>query len=448
MEDYYAELEKDDQEKFVLDENVQKKVRYQAKTPTIQTLYQDWKDGDLIIDPSFQRNYVWNKKKASNLIESILINIPLPIIFTSSKNGKEEVIDGQQRLTSIFTFLDGHFADGTKFNLSKSLKILSDEIGGKSFVSLDKTLQNAIKKYPLFMVSISEESDEDIKFEMFERLNTNITSLNAQELRNCLYRGGYNSFIRMLAKDKDFQYIINKPSYRKRMQDVELALMFCAFYNVSPEDYKKSLTQFLNYDMKENRIITRERIEDIEFNFKKSVQLVKHIWGNKAFSVSRIDEKSAKVIIPSSFNQGLFQILTHCFIEYEYDSILPFSDLIKEELINLQLHNQKFRDTITGSGTNSPYNMHMKFHLWRTTLQGVLDYPIHDSKAFSYKNKQKLWKKDSRCQICSKEIVCMDDAIIDDITCYWKDKILISENSKLMHRHCNILSSKAKDIGR
>ena len=178
MEDYYTEFEKDDQEKFILDVNVQKKVRYQAKNPTIQTLYQDWKDGDLIIDPSFQRKYVWNKKKASNLIESILINIPLPIIFTSSKNGKEEVIDGQQRLTSIFTFLDGYFADGTKFNLSKSLKILSEEIGGKSFASLDKSLQSSIKKYPMFVVSISEESDEDIKFEMFERLNTNITSLN------------------------------------------------------------------------------------------------------------------------------------------------------------------------------------------------------------------------------------------------------------------------------
>ena len=250
----------------------------------------------------------------------------------------------------------------------------------------------------------------------------------------------------MLAEDKDFQYIINKPSYRKRMQDVELALMFCAFCNVRPEDYGKSLTQFLNNDMKENRKITREKIENIESNFKKSVQLIKHIWGNKAFCVSRIDEKSSKVVFPSSFNQGLFQILSHCFIEYEYDSILPFSDLIREELINLQIHNQKFRDTITGSGTNSPYNIHMKFHLWKTTLQGLLKYPIHDSKAFSYKNKNKIWKNDSRCSICSKEIDSIDDAIIDDITCYWKNKILISEDSNLTHRLCNMLNLRVRQI--
>lgn len=173
MNKYFNES---DEEKFVLDNGPQK-IKSQATTPNIQSLYQNWKDGDLIISPIFQRNYVWNNQKASSLIESILLNIPLPIIFTATSNEKEEVIDGQQRLTSIFSFIDGHFPDKSSFKLSKNLKILPKEIGGKSFAELEKHYQKELKKYPLSIVSISEESQEDVKFEMFERLNTKLPHL-------------------------------------------------------------------------------------------------------------------------------------------------------------------------------------------------------------------------------------------------------------------------------
>ena len=424
-------------EQFIVEDGVPRKIKSQATTPNIQSLYQDWKDGDLVISPHFQRNYVWNNKKASNLIESILLNIPLPIIFTATNEGKEEVIDGQQRLTSIFSFIDGHFPDGSKFKLTRNLKVLSDEVGGKSFANLEKQFQKTIKKYPLFIVSISEESQEEIKFEMFERLNTNITKLNAQELRNCLYRGGYNNFLRIMAKDKDFQHIINKPTYKRRMQDVELVLMFCAFHNTSPEHYRKSLSQFLNDEMKNNKNITTEKINILEKQFKKSVQIIKHIWDDKAFNIYSIDESSKRVTWSKAFNQGLYQILTYWFIPYEKHQVIPYSDLIREELLNLQIHSQAFRDTLTGSGTNSPHNIKRKFDMWGNTIKGILNYPENEPRAFSYELKEQLWNENKTCQICGQKIRGIEDSEIDHITCYWKGGKTIPENARLTHRYCN-----------
>jgi len=425
------------EERFVVNAGVSKKIKSQATTPTIQSLYQEWKDGDLVISPSFQRNYVWNSKKASNLIESILLNIPLPIIFTASTDGKEEVIDGQQRLTSIFSFIDGWFPDGKKFNLSRNLKILADEVGGKSFATIEKSFQKNLKKYPLFMVSISEDSQEEVKFEMFERLNTNITSLNAQELRNCLYRGGYNDLLKILAKDKDFQFILDKPTYKKRMQDVELVLMFCAFHNTNPDLYKKSLSQMLNDEMRDGKVLTDEKKNILEKQFKKSVQLVKHVWGDKAFNIYSIDENTKRLIRSKTFNQGLFQILTHWFIPYEKHQVTPYSDLIKEELINLQIHNQIFRDTLTGSGTNSPNKIKLKFDIWGKALKGILKYPKNEPRGFSFSLKTKLWEEDSTCKICGQQISTIEDSEVDHIVCYWEGGKTIPENARLTHRFCN-----------
>jgi hypothetical protein len=423
-------------EHFIIAEK-NKKIVSQTQNPTVQTLYDNFKEGDLILAPEFQRRYVWDKKKASALIESLILNIPLPLIFTAETSDKEEVIDGQQRLTSIFSFIDGQFPDGSVFKLSKNLRVLYKELGGKTFANLEKAYQKAIKKYPLTVISIREESQEDVKFEMFERLNTNIMSLKAQELRNCLYRGPYNDFLKQMAEYHDFQYILNKPQYRKRMTDVELVLMFCAFHNTSPELYNKNLTQWLNQDMKENKSISEEKIEKLKTNFKKSVKLVKHIWDTRAFNIFSVDQETNKGQSSSQFNQGLYQILMYWFIPYNENQVIPYSDLIKEELLNLQIHNPDFRNSLTGSGTNSIKNIRKKFDIWGQTIKGILNYPNNEPRAFSYELKEELWKQNQTCKICSQKISSIHDAEIDHIICYWKGGKTIPENARLTHRLCN-----------
>jgi len=423
-----------------------KYIIYSPAYPTIQSLYENWKDGDLILDPEFQRNYVWDKKKASNLIESIILNIPLPLIFTAednSNNEVQEVVDGQQRLTSIFCYIDGIFPDGSNFKLTKKLKFLENVIGGKTFRELSKEYQKKIKKRTIPMIIISKHSQEDIKFDMFERLNTNITSLNAQELRNCLYRGNYNNRIKEIAKYEDFHYILNTDR-KKRMLDVELVLMFCAFYHNNSDKYNKSLTQFLNQDMRIHRNLSDDELDKLEAQFKKSVRLIKHIWGKNAFNIYTVDSETKMGGYSKLFNQGLFQILMYWFIPYSFHDVVPYTDLIREELLNLQIHDIEFIDTLTGSGTNSPFKVRKKFDIWGNTIKGILNYPQNDPRAFSYSLKKKLWDNSNICGICSQRISSIDDAEVDHIICYWRGGKTIPENARLTHRYCN--RSRSREI--
>lgn len=414
-----------------------KHVRYQPSNPTIQTLFENYKDGDLILSPDFQRRFVWNKLKASSLIESIVLNVPLPLIFTAEIDDGEEVVDGQQRLTSIFSYIDGTFPDGSPFKLSRNLKILSKELGGKSFKELDKGFQKKIKKCALPIITITRDSQEDIKFEMFERLNTNITPLTPQELRNCLYRGPYNDFLKRMVQYPDFQYIINRPMFQARLRDVELVLMFCAFYNKAPDQYNTNIPQMLNIDMRTNRNSSPEKLQELEKQFKKSVKLVKHIFGNTAFNILSIDDITKKGSYSKSLNYGLYQIIMYWFVPYAENQVIPYADLIREELLNLQVHSQEFISTLTGAGTNSLTKLKMKFDMWGNTIKGILRYPQMEHRAFSFDLKQNLWRENQICQICSQKISSIDDAEVDHIICYWKGGKTIPENARLTHRLCN-----------
>jgi len=196
--------------------------------PEIDSLYNKYKRGRLVLQPDFQRQYVWDSTKASKLIESAILLIPLPIIYLSEeKDGKEYVIDGQQRLTSFFSFIDGAFPDGRPFKLS-GLNVCAD-LNGKRFAELPEELQDKVRYYIIRTITFQKDSSENLKFEIFERLNTGSVQLNDQELRNCLYRGKFNIALKDMAADPDFMYICGLKAPDKRMKDKELVLRFAHF---------------------------------------------------------------------------------------------------------------------------------------------------------------------------------------------------------------------------
>jgi uncharacterized protein DUF262 len=213
----------------------------------IESLHSKYKRGKLIVQPDFQREYVWDPKRASRLIESALLSIPIPVVYISEEpDNREYVIDGQQRLTSFFSFLDGRFPDGGDFKLT-GLQVFS-ELNGKACVDLSDTLQDTVRYYKLRTVTFRRESDENLKFEIFERLNTGSVPLNDQELRNCIYRGPYNDLVHDLSQDPDFVYLLDLAKPDKRRKDVELVLRFCAFFNATYLKYKPPMKEFLNKD--------------------------------------------------------------------------------------------------------------------------------------------------------------------------------------------------------
>jgi len=175
------EFEDDDdsQESLGIEKSSQQ-IRTKSADPELESLYGKYKRGKLVLQPDFQRDFVWDRSKASRLIESVLLEVPLPMIYVAQEeDGRELVIDGQQRLTSFFSFMDGRFPTGEEFYLS-GLKVLSS-LNRKSFAELDTNLQDKIRYYQIRVITILSDCNTDLKFEIFERLNTGSVPLNDME---------------------------------------------------------------------------------------------------------------------------------------------------------------------------------------------------------------------------------------------------------------------------
>lgn len=176
--------------------------------------------------------------------------------------------------------------------------------------------------------------------------------------------------------------------------------------------------------------------------FRKSVDLIKTVFGKTAFRVFSIDENTkAGSFDTRKLNQGLFLTLMYGFAHYSKNQIMPYSDLIKEELINLEIHNVIFLNSLTGSGTNSRENTLKKIEIWKETLRGILGYPVNEPRSFSLAIKQSLFNFNQTCKLCKQKINSIDDSEVDHITCYWRGGKTIPENAQLTHRICNKIKS-------
>lgn len=410
--------------------------------PEIESLYGKYKRGKLILQPDFQRHFVWDKKKSSRLIESVFLDIPLPVIYLSEeKNGKEYIIDGQQRLTAFFSFIDGNFFNGEAFRLT-GLRAFT-ELNKKLFKELDEELQDRIKYCKIRTITFKRESNPDLKFEIFERLNTGAVSLNYQELRNCIYRGPYNNLLKKLSQDKDFMYLLRLKNPEKRMRDVELVLRFAAFYHATYLNYKPSIRRFLDKDMEKHQFLKEAETIELRNVFKNTVTIIRSLLDTHAFKrFYKGDKKDPNGYWePKRFNASLYDILMYSFSREDKNKVYQHLDSIREVLIYLMINDQEFIDSIELS-TSSVQAVTIRFDKWRLTLQKILGIAQKEPRCFSLKLKQELYDKDSTCAICGQRIQNIDDAAIDHIEQYWTGGKTIPENARLTHRYCNWARSK------
>ena len=169
--DTAAESEESD----VFENNSKKKIIWHPMDYSISQLRMMKMEQELDPNPSWQRNYVYDRTKASKLIESVLLDVPIPAVYLAEeKDNTLSVIDGQQRLTTFFIFIDGKFPDKEKVEIPftlMGLKVLP-EYNRLTFSELPKELQTKFKNTPIHTIIIKNDSDEDVKFDIFERLRT------------------------------------------------------------------------------------------------------------------------------------------------------------------------------------------------------------------------------------------------------------------------------------
>lgn len=260
----------------------ERKVLIQPYDYAVRTLMDMIIDEDLILNPNYQRKYQWDDDKASRFIESIALNIPVPVIYLAEESdGSFSVIDGQQRLTSLFRYMKPEELENVLPDVKldeleiKNLKLMPELIG-KKYSSLDRATKSSISKRPIRCIVVLNESDDTLKFEVFERLNTGSIELSKQEVRNCVFGGNFNDLLKDLASYHKFEELLSLPKREmKTMKDAELVLRFFAYRELDKDSsYSGSYIEYLNSFMEDNRNISSSRKSEMADIFYKTVDVI------------------------------------------------------------------------------------------------------------------------------------------------------------------------------
>jgi len=282
--------------------------------------YEDRKT--VILDPEFQRNKVWNNTQKSELVESILMGIPLPVMyFAEDKYGNLQVIDGRQRLTALFEFLND------KFKIT-SAPILN-HIRGKRFSELEAKEQVKLEDYQLIVYIVKPQTPDRIKFDIFDRVNRGGTPLNKQEMRNALYQGNSTRLLKELSELEIFKKATGYAINSKRMKDRYLILRFLGFYLYFTKqidiEYKSDIDDFLGKIMEYINKLEEISLNELKNIFVKSMKNSYEILGENAFRIPTDGRKRP-------INMALFESLSYLM---SFDVVENDKYQVKEKINNL-----------------------------------------------------------------------------------------------------------------
>lgn len=249
--------------------------------------------GSICLDPDFQRNAVWNSKQKSELIESVVMGIPLPLIyFAETGTGELVIVDGRQRLTTFFDFLDNKFS-------MNGLKIIP-ELNSCKFCDLEKDERKRkyaaeIEDFQLVIQIIKYPTPDRVRFDIFDRVNRGGTPLNNQEMRNALYQGEATRFLNQLAEDAKFKKATGNSISPLHMKDKYIILRAISFYmwkrgmltkkNNEVVNYRSDIEEFLGFSMEYlNRVQASVR-DELYTIFTNTMEMSYMVLGENAFRI-------------------------------------------------------------------------------------------------------------------------------------------------------------------
>lgn len=296
----------------------------------------------IILEVPFQRQFVWNVVKSSQLIESIIMNVPIPpIYFAEEDNDKWLVIDGLQRLTSLLNFYNNEYK-------LKSLDIIS-ELEGLKYKDLPPKAKSLLDSGMMRVNVIKKDSHPDIKYDIFMRLNKGAVTLNYQELRNCMYRGNLNNLAREITEEnEDFLTMIKLKKPHKRFLDVEMVIRYFALRdnliqksdnNYEVSGYQGRMVTFLNHYMLKTKLSIEEK-EKYRHEFNSMIEKIVLVFGKKDAFKDPTNEKSRA-------NRALADCIMLGLQQYDTSYLEKNKDRILSDLKNLLERDEAFKDSIT-----------------------------------------------------------------------------------------------------
>ena len=341
------------------------KLRKKAKERTVRTQNIEYtpemilkriESKEIKLNPEYQRNHRWDDKTSARLIESLILNIPIPLIYlsqdidlddeTGENVSRYSVIDGQQRLTAIVNFFSNE--------LPLTELETFGELNGLYFKDLPSFLIRRLEDRSIKFLRIDSTVDSELKYYIFEKLNRGSVNLEPQELRNSIYRGKFNDLLKKLAKYPNFKILLQVKNENnkkvKKMEDIEIVLRFFAFaFENNYLNYKdEGLENFLSNYMEQinQRVkIENDLLESMEEDFYIFIDFIIKNFGEQAFA--KYNKKNI-----TTFNKSVFDALvTSIYIHIDLKNTI-ISESFKKDYRKL-FDNIQFMSSISDATNNT-----------------------------------------------------------------------------------------------
>lgn len=326
-------------------------ISIETKLVTMETILRRLEKKTILLNPDFQRQEVWNNVRKSQLIESLMLNIPIPMFYVSSdERGNWSVVDGLQRISTFRDFVLGEkfMKDPEKYKneIGNGMALTGLEfwkkLNGMTMNTLPPHLYSRIRETVFTFTIVNPGTHEEVKRNIFKRLNTGGMPLSPQEIRNALYTGTSTILLNELAHTKEFKEATCNSIHVQRMEDRELILRFIAFLVRHPSTYKRTLNidtwlsdtmiilnSLPTLDTRELKKCIQQRtvnmddietidIEEIRTNFLMAMRRAKKIFGKHAF------RKSTGTMRRRPINKSLFEIWSILLCELTEDEFDVF----------------------------------------------------------------------------------------------------------------------------
>lgn len=361
------QLYSENDEGIITDPFNPKDVDIVSQPMVIANIVENLKDGDIILDPDFQRiPNLWDPQKQSRLIESLIIRIPLPTFyFDAGTNEKLIVVDGLQRLYAIKKFMALEKDDPHRLFLT-GLEYLT-EYNGRSFEMLPHDIQKRIKSQIITSYIIRAGTPDKVRTSIFTRINTGGLTLEPAEIKNSVYRGQAADLLKELAHSEEFLQATRKKIEPSRMLDCEFVNRFLAFYLLGIERYEGNLEDFLNDVMIRLQKESEDVIEKCRKDFLKAMKYTNKIFEDSAFRKINKNKKYGRI------NKPLYDAVSVNLAklsEQDCEMLLKKKEDLNNKYITL-LMDREFVDMIT-NGTAKVQNVQGRHRKINKLFQEVL----------------------------------------------------------------------------
>ena len=331
-----------------------------SENRTIHEVIRRIDQGRYVMDPDFQRDFIWPEDKQSKLIESVIMRIPLPVFYLAEDDeGRVVVVDGLQRLSTFDRFV--------KDKLKLRLPDRSD-LDGRSFSRLPAKYQNRVEDCNLIFYVIDSKVPERARLDIFERVNSGLP-LTRQQMRNSLFTGKATRFLKEEAQTEVFRQATGGSLKTSSMRDREFVNRFCAFHILTVAEYRRDdMDEFLAESL---RTMNRQSDEDLSrlgTAFRRGLENNYSLFGRHAFRKHARGQERRSVL-----NASLWDVMSTGLSRYSREQVDASADALREAFHDL-LDDEEFNIAIT-YGPNDPRKVRHRFSAAHGMMQEVLDAP-------------------------------------------------------------------------